>query len=174
VEQEQLLEGVVLASHAAIQPALGDAEQLREKPGLVIAVIVPEIPLQGELGQAKGHFAQAPFLEVVQVVDARLAHDGGVLHLGGHVRCGERQARGLGERGGQAFALDVIAVAQEPGKGDLAGDAGLQGADARGHGPGLGVHRGPAARDEGEGHAVDLGVFRVEPALFVGCVAHAA
>ena len=43
-----------------------------------------------------------------------------------------------------------------------------------GSGPGLGSVVGAAARDEGERHAVDLGVFGVEMAVLVGGVAHAA
>ncbi len=56
MQQQQLREGVVLERDAFGQPAFGDAEQLREKPGLVVAVVVAEVFLQRQLGQQESDF----------------------------------------------------------------------------------------------------------------------
>ena len=70
-QQQQLREGVVLAGHALGQPALGDAEQLREEPGLDVAVVVAEVLLQRQLGQQEGDLCSPAALQVVEGVDAR-------------------------------------------------------------------------------------------------------
>ena len=44
-QQQQLREGIVLERDACGQPALGDAQQLREEPGLVIVVVIAEVLL---------------------------------------------------------------------------------------------------------------------------------
>ena len=90
-QQQQLREGVVLERDALGEPAFGDAEQLREEPGLVVAVVVAEVFLQRELGQQEGDLVGPAALEIVQGVDARLADDRGVLGLGRDVGGGERQ-----------------------------------------------------------------------------------
>ena len=53
-QEQQLREGVVFERNALGQPALGDVEQLREEPRLVVAAVVAEEFLQCELGQEKG------------------------------------------------------------------------------------------------------------------------
>ena len=45
-QQQQLREGVVLERDAFIEPAFGNAEQLREEPWLVVAVVVAEVFFQ--------------------------------------------------------------------------------------------------------------------------------
>jgi hypothetical protein len=42
-QQQQLREGVVLKRDAFGEPALGNAEQFREEPGLVVAVVIAEV-----------------------------------------------------------------------------------------------------------------------------------
>ena len=96
-QQQQLREGVVLERDAFGQPALGDAEQLREEPGLVVAVVVAEVFLQRELGQQEGDFVGPAALEIVEGVDAGFADDGRVLGLGGDVGGGEREPGFIGE-----------------------------------------------------------------------------
>ena len=73
----------------------------------------------------------------------------------------------------ESFAGDVVAVAERRGKRDLAGDAALEGADARRHRAWLRVFGRAAAGNERERDAVDLGVFGLEPAFVVGGIAHA-
>ena len=97
-QQQQLREGVVLERDAFGQPAFGDAEQLREEPGLVVAVVVAEVFLQRELGQQESDFVGSAALEIVERVDAGFADDGRVLGLGGNVGGGERQPGFVGER----------------------------------------------------------------------------
>ena len=55
-----------------------------------------------------------------------LADDGRVLGLGRDVGGGERQPGFVGERRGEPFAGHVVAVAEQAGKGDLAGDAAFE------------------------------------------------
>ena len=172
-QQQQLREGVVLERDAFGQPAFGDAEQLREEPGLVVAVVVAEVFFQRELGQQEGDFVRPAALEIVEGVDAGFADDGRVLGLGGNVGGGEGQPGFVGERGGEPLAGQVVAVAEQPGKGDLAGDAAFERPDAGGQRARLGVRGRAAARDEGERHAVDLGIFGLEMALVVGGITHA-
>ena len=137
-QQQQLREGVVLERDAFGEPALGDAEQLREEPGLVVAVVVAEVFLERELGQQKGDLVGPAALEIVEGVDAGFADDRRVLGLGRNVGGRERQLGVVGERGGQPLAGQVVAVAEQPREGDLAGDAAFEGADAGGHRAGLG------------------------------------
>ena len=87
----------------------------------------------------------------------------------------ERVSSGVfGERGCQPLAGHVVAVAEQRGK-VISQAMRLSRARTRvGIGPGLRLRGRAAARDERERHAVDLGVFRLEPALLVGGVAHAA
>ena len=132
-QQQQLREGVVLERDALGEPALGDAEQLREEPGLVVAVVVAEVFLQRQLGQQEGDLVGPAALQIVEGVDARFADDGRVLGLGRDVGGGERQPGVVGEGGGQPLAGHVVAVAEQAGEGDLAGDAAFEGADAGGH-----------------------------------------
>ena len=89
-QQQQLREGVVLERDACGQPAFGDAEQLREEPGLVVAVVVAEVLLQRKLGQQEGDFVGPAALEVVERMDTLFADDGRVLGLGRDVGGGER------------------------------------------------------------------------------------
>ncbi len=76
-----------------------------------------------------------------------LADDGRVLGLGGDVGGGEGEPGVVGESGGEPLAGHVVAVAEQSGEGDLAGDAVFQGADAGGQRAGLGVCGGAAARE---------------------------
>ena len=138
-QQQQLREGVVLERDAFGQPALGDAEQLREEPGLVVAVVVAEVFLQRQLGQQEGDLVGPAALEVVERVDAGFADDGRVLGLGRDVGGGEREPGFVGEGRGEPLAGHVVAVAEQAGEGDLAGDAAVEGADAGGQRAGLGV-----------------------------------
>ena len=103
-QEQQLREGVVLAVDALGQPALGDGQQLREEPGLVVAVVVAEVFFQRELGQQESDFVRPAALQVVQRVDARLADDGGVLGLG----------RDVGRREGESESSVNVAVSRSP------------------------------------------------------------
>ena len=90
------------------------------------------------------------------------ADDGGVLGLGRDVGRREGKSGVFGKRGRQPLAGQVVAVADQAGEGDLAGDAAFQGTDAGRQRAGLGLLGRAAARDEREGHAVDFGIFRLE------------
>ena len=81
-QQQQLPEGVVLEYDAFIEPAFGNAEQLREEPRLVVTVVVAEILFQRELGQQEGDFVGPAAFEIVERVDAGFADDGRVLGPG--------------------------------------------------------------------------------------------
>jgi hypothetical protein len=63
-EQEELREGVVFERDAFGQPALGNREQLREEPGLVVAVIVAEYFSSVSFGQQKGNLVLSAALGV--------------------------------------------------------------------------------------------------------------
>ena len=90
-QQQQCGKVLSLQRDALGQPALGDAEQLREEPGLVVAVVVAEVFLQRQLGEQEGDFLRPAALEIVERVDAGFADDGRVLGLGRDVGGGERQ-----------------------------------------------------------------------------------
>ena len=96
-QQQQLREGVVLERDTFGEPVLGDAEQLREQPGLVVAVVVAEIFFQRELGQQERDLVEPAALQIVERVDAGFADDRRVLGLGGNVGSGKRQPGFLGE-----------------------------------------------------------------------------
>ena len=98
IKQQQLRESVVLERDAFGQPALGDVEQLREQPRLVVAVVVAEVFLQRQFGQQKRDFVGPAALQIVERVDAGFADDGSVLGLGGNVGGGESQLGFVGER----------------------------------------------------------------------------
>src|SRR4029077_7097476 len=69
-EKEELWKGVVLKRDAFGEPAFGNAEELREEPWLVIAVIVAEVFFQREFGQQEGYFVGPTALQIVESVDA--------------------------------------------------------------------------------------------------------
>ena len=93
---------------------------------MVAAVVVAEVALQGQLGEAEGDLVGAVDAQIVKGVDAPLADDRLVLGDGGDVGGGERHRGVRAEDGGQALPAEVVAVADEAGKGDLLGDALLQ------------------------------------------------
>ena len=139
-QQQQLREGVVLERDAFIKPAFGNAEQLREEPMLHLAVklvlfgsispyvaILPEILFQSELGEKEGDFVGPAAFEIVEGVDAGFADDGRVLGPGGDIGSGKCEPGFVGEGRGQPFTCHVVAVAEQPGKGDLAGRTVFQG-----------------------------------------------
>ena len=185
-QQQQLREGVVLERDAFIEPAFGNAEQLREEPMLHLSVklvlfgsislyvaILPEIFFQREFGQQEGNFVEPAALEIIEGMDTGFTDDGRVLGLGRNIGSGKRKSRLVGEGCGESFARYVVAVAEQPGKCDLAGYAVFQGADAGGQRSGLGVCGSAATGNEGKGHTINFGVFRVEMPLLVGGIAHA-
>ena len=84
-EQQQLREGMILECDALSQPAFSDGEQLWEKPGLVVVVVIAKVFLEGELGQQESDFIGPVALQVVEGVNAGLAYDWFVLSCGGNV-----------------------------------------------------------------------------------------
>ena len=48
-----------LQRDALVEPALGDRQELREEPGLVVSpVVVAEVFLQGQLGEQEGDLVE--------------------------------------------------------------------------------------------------------------------
>ena len=90
-QQEQLRKGVILERDALSQPPLGDRQQLREEPRLVVAFVVAEVFFQRQLRQQEGDLVGAAALEVVQRMDAGFADDGRVLGAGRNIVGGQRQ-----------------------------------------------------------------------------------
>jgi hypothetical protein len=187
--QEQAHEGVGVVGDAVAQPLVGQAHQVGEQPGAVGRPFRDEVPavafLAGGLALAQRHVGVvgeavdqegcdperhllAAGVAVALDVDvfALAGHPGGLgphRHLvAGHVE------GGLGaEVTEDPVVGDLQAVALEPGEPDLQVLAArhrrhLGGGDLR-----LGLGRGPVAGDEGERHAVHVGVLRLEEALVV-------
>ena len=184
-QQQKLRKGVVLALDTLGEPAPGDLEDLRKAPHLDLGVevvlfgpvfsvfaVLSEILFQGELGEQESNLLLATRLEVIQPVDAGLSDDRPVLGDRRNVGRGQRESRIFGEPVLKVLIGDVIPIAQQAGECDLAVDAVLQGSDTGRHGAGFRIARRARAGDKREGDAVDFGVFRLEPALFIDRVAH--
>ena len=77
-----------------------------------------------------------------------------------------------GELGGEPLAWQLVAISQQAGPCDLAGDPVSEGMNAGRGRAGLGRLRGSRARQERERHPVDVGVLGLEFRLVVGGVAH--
>ena len=76
IEQQQLGEGVVLAASRTRPASAGDAEQLREEPGLVVCrSSSPEVLLQRQLGEQKGDLLRRRRLRSSSVWMLGLADD---------------------------------------------------------------------------------------------------
>ena len=89
------------------------------------------VPDEREPGEKEGDFVGAAAFEVVEGVDAGFADDGHVLSPGGDIGSGKREPGIVGEGCAEPFAAQVIAVAEQSGKGDLAAATAFEGAVAR-------------------------------------------
>ena len=121
-QEEELRERVVLQRQALAQPPADDGHKVGEEPRLRVLLLVAEVMVVDFAGDEERHFLLAAVFQVVERVDRRLADDGGVLHLRGHVLGREGQFGIVGERGFQALGRQVVAVAVDAREGDFAGD----------------------------------------------------
>src|SRR3989304_3436572 len=103
--------------------------------------ILPEVFLQRQLGQQERDLVGPAAFQIVKRVDTGFTDDGGSLGLGREVGRREREFRVFGERGGDLFAGEIVAVAEQTGKGDLAGDTAFKGTHACWQWAGLGFFR---------------------------------
>ena len=105
-EHEQLRERPPLAGQALVEPALGDRQQLREEPGLVVPRVVAEVFLEGQLGEPERDFVEPEVLQVVERIDPDSPDDPLEFGLGREVGIGQGEV---------AQSAVNLAVSRSPG-----------------------------------------------------------
>jgi hypothetical protein len=118
-EHEQLRKSSALAGQALVEPALGDRQQLREEPGLVVPRVVAEVFLEAQLGKPEGDLIEPEVLQVVERIDPDGADDALDFGLGRQVGVGQGEFRIGGELCGQPLAWQLITISLQPRRSSL-------------------------------------------------------
>src|SRR5688500_10855785 len=123
-------------------------KELWKEPRPFAAGVVAKVFFERQFGEQKGDFVGSPSLEIVQSVDARLAHNWCVLGTRGDISSRKREARIVVKSVVEVFAVDVVAVSNDAREGNFAGDTRFERADTRGDWAGFWVFWRAAAGNE--------------------------
>ncbi len=168
-EQQVALRHTRLGGHALLQPSAADVDELRKEPRPLDAGERGEelLALHERPGERERDSLGAGVADVFEVDLLALADDAATLDPQGHGALVEVQARLIVEVGVQRLVGQLDAVAVELGEADRQIPSIRQRThlDRRARV----ARRGdlPVARDEGERHAVHLGVLRLEASALV-------
>jgi hypothetical protein len=98
---------------------MADSEELREQPLLQVVIIVSEIFLQRPFRKVESHLLLSVVLQVLKIMNIRVANDGVQLGFGGNVVGGQDMLRIVIELCREFLLRKLIPVSLETREGDF-------------------------------------------------------